>query len=102
MIYYKITNKEINAIYRRCVMKKVLLSLAVVAFMASCGGTETAEPSVLDAVKGAAESAADSLKANAPEIEVVVAAVDSTVETIVESVDSTVEAVVESVDSIAK
>ena len=37
-------------------MKKVLLSLAVAAFLVSCGGAESAETSALDALKETAET----------------------------------------------
>jgi hypothetical protein len=48
-------------------MKKVLLSLAVAAFLASCGGTETTETSALDALKNAAEDAAETVKTEVEE-----------------------------------
>lgn len=67
-------------------MKKVLLSLAVAAFLVSCGGAETTEKSALDTlneVANAAKTAADSVVANAEKIEeaakTAVAVVDSVV-----------------------
>ena len=37
-------------------MKKLLLSLAVAAFLVSCGGAESTETSALDALKETAET----------------------------------------------
>ena len=67
-------------------MKKVLLSLAVVAFLASCGGTETTETSALDALKNAAEDAAETVKT-----EVEKTAKEEKVETTTAPADSSAE-----------
>ena len=43
-------------------MKKVLLSLSVAAFLASCGGAESTETSAIDALKETAEAVKEEVK----------------------------------------
>lgn len=71
-------------------MKKVLLSLAVAAFLVSCGGAEApAETTALDALNAIGETvkeAGDSLKNVATEVK---AEVEAEVEAEVKKLDST-------------